>query len=153
AHGTGGRATADQGPGGAQKAPGRLSALRGRAAVLCVSVLSDGHQFLAAVREELLPQPHLRLRQSRHRRVAGAVEEEGASGRRGEGARDTLTRSHWFLSRSPTPPLSLSLLSAQPHVLKSSVHPVAGHRLIVADACRAHLETRVPQTRDPPGFL
>src|SRR5262249_10355746 len=79
--------------------------------------------------------------------------EEGASGRGGEGARDTLTRSHWFLSRSPTPPLSLSLLGAQPHVLKPSVHPVAGHGLIVADACRAHLETRVPQTRDPPGLL
>ena len=45
------------------------------------------------------------------------------------------------------------LLPGQPDVLKLSVHPVTGHGLVVAEARRAHFETRGPEARDPPGFL
>src|SRR6266542_5840799 len=45
------------------------------------------------------------------------------------------------------------LLLAQPHVFQSAVHPMAGHWIVVAQARRPHLETSVPQARDPPGLL
>ena len=51
----------------------RHSALCGGAAVLCVPELHHDHGLLAAVCEELCPQPELRLRQSRRGAVAGSI--------------------------------------------------------------------------------
>src|SRR5205823_2605419 len=65
--------TAHAGPGSAQEAHCRHSAVCGGAAVLCVSVLRDGYGLLAVICEELCSEPYLRLRQSCGGAVAGPL--------------------------------------------------------------------------------
>ena len=59
--------------GGAQEAHLRHSAVCRGATVLCISQFQYDHDLLAAVCEELCPEPQLRLRQSRRCPVAGSV--------------------------------------------------------------------------------
>src|SRR5262249_51767018 len=84
AGGDGAGATAAKKPGGAQAPHFRHSAPCGGAAVLCQAVFPSHHGLLAAVCEELCPEPERRLRQSRCGAVAGAVgeEREGRMGQR-----------------------------------------------------------------------
>src|SRR5262245_36933391 len=52
----------------------------------------------------------------------------------------------WAAARS-------DLLLSQPDVLKLSIHPVAGHGLVVTYTRRPHFETCRPEAGNPPGFL
>src|SRR5262245_34679236 len=53
--------------------------------------------------------------------------------------------------RDDAAPCLCSLLG-QPHVLQASVHPVVGHRLVVAYFGRPHLAAGPGQARQPPGL-
>src|SRR4030095_11184521 len=90
-------ATAAKKPGGAQAPHLRHSALCGGAAVLCQAVFTSHHGFLAAVCEELCPEPECRLRQSRRGLMARAVPRPPQP-KRGKGEKEgRMDQRLWFI--------------------------------------------------------
>ena len=115
------------------------SAVCGRAAALCVRELRHDHCLLAAICEELCPQPHFRLRQSCGRPVAGSLGARGsarAAAPRGRRTPPSMTRTTWCLVG-----LGMPLCCSLPGV--SGTMPPCG-----ADAgSRCHCNQRCPRKR------